>query len=118
MTVREPSSSLRSRTGAWYEPRPGRRSAGRVRRTTRRGHRRRRRILGRGRGALRLVPRAAEHDRGERNPDLAERLDRDEEAGEEEQHGQELPDLEVVRDAEPVQGVAATGEEPADRDQD
>src|SRR5438552_5274226 len=64
-----------------------------------------------------LSPRAAEADRGEGDPELAERLDRDQEAGEKEHHREELRDGERARDAEPVERVAGGRHEPADRDE-
>ena len=52
-------------------------------------------------------------DRGERHPDLAEHLDRDEEAGEQEHDAQELADLEQLGGAGPVERVGdASGRTP------
>src|SRR5882672_11658200 len=67
---------------------------------------------------VRFMSGAAKDHGGERDSNLPERLDRDEEPDEEEQQREELADLEVVRDAEPVQGVPAAGEEAANRDED
>ena len=57
------------------------------------------------RGGRRLAPVPRQADRRERDPDLAEHLDRDEEAGEQEHDAQELAELEQLGRAEPVQRV-------------
>src|SRR4029079_7188361 len=53
-------------------------------------------------GAGRFVARSGALDRGERDPDLAEDLDRHEEAGEQEQDTEELAELEPLGHAEAV----------------
>src|SRR3954453_11557502 len=52
-----------------------------------------------------LATRRREPDVRERDPDLAEHLDRDEEAGEEEHHAEELAQLEQLRGPGAVQRV-------------
>ncbi len=77
--------------------------------------------LGRGGERLRsrrLVPGATEADRGERHADLAEDLDRDEEAGEQEQDAEELAELEPFGHPEPAERVAERRNERTDGDQD
>ena len=59
-----------------------------------------------------------EPDRGERHPDLAEHLDRHEEAGEQEHDAQELAQLEQLGGPGPVERVGDRREERAERDQD
>src|SRR5688572_15195953 len=59
-----------------------------------------RRVGGVGRRRASVLPtRAPEPDVRERDPDLAEHLDRHEEAGEQEEHAQELAELEELRRA-------------------
>src|SRR5689334_14571241 len=65
----------------------------------------------------RLVPSAGQADAGERHADLAERLDRDEEARQEQDDRQELRHRERPCDPEAVEAVARRRHEPAERDQ-
>src|SRR5579862_7473419 len=55
---------------------------------------------------------------GERDPDVAEDLDRDEEAGEQEDDAEQLPDEEAARAAEPVQPAGDRRDDRPDRDED
>ena len=59
-----------------------------------------------------------DRDRRERHPDLVEDLDRHEEAGEQEQHAEELAELEPLGVPEPIERVPERRHERADRDQD
>ena len=133
MTMAKPDDGRASRraSGPWYGPvawqgrravrgataragRPGEPALGPVRGRVAVRLGRRRRALRAGR----LVPGPTEPDRGERDADLAEDLDRDEEAGEQEQDAEELAELEPLGHPEPVERVAERRHERADRDQD
>jgi hypothetical protein len=69
---------------------------------------------------LQQLPRAAlpEHDRGKRHAHLAEDLDRDEEAGEQEDDAKQLANEEGAGRAKPIQPARDRRDDPADRVED
>src|SRR5262249_28279405 len=68
--------------------------------------------------ASRFVARPTETDRGERDPDLAEHLDGDEEAREQEQDAEELAELEQFRRSKSSEKIAEACDDRPDRDED
>ncbi len=67
------------------------------------------------RDQLVLAPGGPDLDRRERHPDLAERLDRHEEAGEQEHDAEELAGLEELREPNRFRASVPLGEKPRSR---